>query len=168
MSRVSEIEERENARRIALDLLEVRDRSVKEIRERLQRRGCTPAAIDTVVGNLEALRLLDDRAFVRRWVETRRSRRPEGAPKITRDLARRGIDPSLIEEVLAEFGDDLGSGAEALSLLRRQRTRYRGLDRETARRRMYGLLARRGFDPDTVQQAVTRAWSEIEEAGETR
>ena len=84
------VEERDRARRIALDLLEVRDRSVKEIRERLRRRGCSPGAIDTVVADLEALRLLDDRAFVRRWVESRRSRRPEGAPKITRDLARRG------------------------------------------------------------------------------
>ena len=168
MNVVSAIAERESARRIALDLLEVRDRSVKEIRDRLQRRGCAPGAIETVVGDLEALRLLDDRAFVRRWVESRRSRRPEGAPKITRDLARRGIDPALIEEVLAEYGDDLGSGDEALSLLRRQRTRYRGLDPETARRRMYGLLARRGFDPDTVREAVSRAWTEIEEAGEKR
>ena len=33
---------------------------------------------------------------------------------------------------------------------------------------MYGLLARRGFDPDTVREAVTRAWTEIEEAGEKR
>lgn len=168
MSVVSGIEERESARRIALELLEMRDRSVKEIRQRLHRRGCNPAAIDTVVGDLEALRLLDDRAFVRRWVESRRSRRPEGAPKISRDLVRRGIDPALIEEVLAEYGDDLGSGAEALTLLRRQQTRYRGLDPETARRRMYGLLARRGFDPDTVREAVTRAWTEIEEAGEKR
>lgn len=160
------VEERDSARRIALDLLEVRDRSVKEIRDRLRRRGCSPAAIDTVVADLEALRLLDDRAFVRRWVESRKSRRPEGAPKITRDLARRGIDPAVIGEVLEEYGDDLGSGREALYLLRRQQARYRGLDPGTARRRMHGLLARRGFDPDTAQEAVERAWSEIAGARE--
>ena len=161
---VSEIEERESTRRIALELLEVRDRSVKEIRERLRRRGCAPAAIDKVVGDLEALRLLDDHAFVRRWVDSRRSRRPEGVPKIALDLARRGIEPAVVEEVLAEYGDDLGTGREALSLLLRQRSRYWGLDRETARRRMYGLLARRGFDADTAREAVDRAWSEIERA----
>ena len=164
----SEVEERESARRIALDLLEVRDRTVKEIRDRLHRRGCSPEAIDKAVVDLEAMRLLDDRAFARRWVEGRRSRRPEGAPKITRDLARRGIDPAVIGEVLAEYGDDLGSGEEALSLLRRLQARYRGLDRDTARRRMYGLLARRGFEPDTVREAVERAWSEIESAQEKK
>lgn len=158
----------ESARRIALDLLEVRDRSVKEIRERLRRRGCTPAAIDKVVDDLEALRLLDDRAFVRRWVEGRKWRRPEGVPKIAVDLARRGIEPAVVEEVLAEYGDDLGTGKEALSLLRRQRSRYWGLDRETARRRMYGALARRGFDADTAREAADLAWSEIESAQEKR
>ena len=89
-------------------------------------------------------------------------------PKIALDLTRRGIERDVVEEVLAEYGDDLGTGREALSLLLRQRSRYWGLDRDTARRRMYGLLARRGFDADTSREAVDRAWSEIEREQEKR
>lgn len=155
-------EGRDKTHRIALDLLAVRDRSVHEMRERLQRRGCGSDDIDTVVADLEALGLLDDCTFVRRWVETRRERRPEGEPKVMRDLLRRGVPKQIIEQVLSEFDEPLGSSDEALDLLRRNRARYAGLEAVKAQRRMYGLLARRGFDPDTTRRAVEQAWQEME------
>ncbi len=132
------------------------------MRDRLARRGCELTDIDTVVRDLEDLGLLDDRKFVQRWIETRRQRRPEGVPKVMRDLLRRGLDKAVIEQVLAELDDELGSRDEALELLRRNRNRYLGLEATKAQRRMYGLLARRGFDPDTTRTAVERAWSEME------
>lgn len=153
---------REKTRRIALDLLGIRDRSVREMRERLVKRDCASQDIDIVVADLEDLGLLDDHKFVRRWIEARRERRPEGVPKVMRDLLRRGLDKVVIEEVIAELEDDLGSRDEALELLRRNRARYTGMESIKAQRRMYGLLARRGFDPDTTRHAVERAWTEIE------
>lgn len=132
------------------------------MRDRLAKRGCELTDIDTVVCDLEDLGLLDDRKFVQRWIETRRQRRPEGVPKVMRDLLRRGVDKAVIEQVLGELDDELGSRDEALELLRRNRNRYLGLEATKAQRRMYGLLARRGFDPDTTRTAVERAWSEME------
>ena len=159
---VTENDERERTRRIALEFLGVRDRSVREMRERLQKRGCPASAIDTVVSDLEALRLLDDRTFVRRWVESRRQRRPEGVPKIVQDLVKRRVERAVVDEVLAEFDGELGSPDEALELLRRQRGGHLGLEATAAQRRMFGLLARRGFDSDTARDAVERAWREFE------
>jgi regulatory protein len=155
-------EGREKTQRIALELLGVRDRSVREMRQRLAKRGCEAADIDTVVQGLEASGLLDDHKFVRRWIETRRERRPEGEPKVRRDLLRRGIPKSVIDQILAELDEDLGTDDEALDLLRRNRARYAGLEAMKAQRRMFGYLARRGFDPETTRQAVERAWSEME------
>ena len=155
-------EARAQTRRMAMELLDVRDRTVREMRERLARRGCPAEAVDAVVADLEAVHLLDDRAFVRRWVESRRQRRPEGAPKIVMDLVRRRIDREVIAEVLAELDADLGSQDEALALLRRQRARYETLDETTAQRRMLGMLARRGFGADTACSAAARVWAEIE------
>jgi|TARA_B100001964_G_scaffold180279_1_gene199134 regulatory protein len=159
---VADAGERDKTRAIALDLLGVRDRSVREMRQRLAKRGCATGDIDTVVTDLEALGLLDDHKFVSRWIETRRERRPEGVPKIMRDLLRRGVDKAVVEQVLSELEHDLGSREEALALLRRNSARYVGLEATKAQRRMYGLLARRGFDPETTRHAVERAWSEIE------
>ncbi|MBI4552288.1 MAG: RecX family transcriptional regulator, partial [Candidatus Latescibacteria bacterium] len=42
----------------------------------------------------------------------------------------------------------------------RRQGRYAGLDPQTARRRMAGLLARRGFDSETVYAAVRQVLGE--------
>ena len=64
--------------------------------------------------------------------------------------------------MLAEFGDAVGSGSSAVDLLRRVAGRYRGLDEITARRRMLGVLARRGFDPETSRCAVDQILGELD------
>ena len=155
-------EEVEEARQVALRFLGSRDRSEYEIREKLQRRQCTPAIIDQVLDRLKASMLVDDEAFARRWIEYRLSERPSGAPRYVQDLRRKGIARATIEAVLAEFGDEVGSRASAVALLQRVEGRYRSLDETTARRRMLGLLARRGFDPETTRSAVEQVLGELE------
>ena len=156
-------EEVTKTRRIALELLAVRDRSVREMGERLVRRGCKQDAIDTVVPDLCDKGLLDDSTFVRRWVSSRLENRPEGRIKLIQDLCKRGIDRSLAEQVLAEFEDDIGTDDVADRVLARVAHRYTGIEHDAARRRMYGLLARRGFDPDTTRAAVERAMNALTE-----
>lgn len=155
-------EEVEEARQVALRFLGSRDRSEYEIRQKLQRRHCAPAVIDQVVDRLKAARLVDDETFARRWIEYRLSERPSGAPRYIQDLRRKGIAQATIEAVLAEFGDEIGSRVSAVALLRRVEGRYRGLEETTARRRMLGVLARRGFDPETTRSAVDLILGELE------
>jgi len=151
----------EEARQVALRFLGSRDRSEYEIREKLQRRQCAPAIIDQVLDRLKAARLVDDEALARRWIEYRLAERPSGAPRYLQDLRRKGIARTTIEAVLAEFGDEVGSETSAVALLRRVEGRYRGLDETTARRRMLGVLARRGFDSETTRSAVDQILREF-------
>ena len=60
----------------------------------------------------------------------------------------------IIESTLAEFADEVGSKKAALGLLQSRMSRYSGLERPVAERRMRDLLARRGFDGDTTRVAV--------------
>lgn len=153
----------DDARNAALRLLKSRDRSVHEIADRLLRKGWEPGLIDQVTADLLRVGLLDDEAMARRWVGLQLDRKPAGPPWLRSELARRGVDKELIERVLEEYADQTGSEASALDLLRRQSGRYLSLDRDRARRRMMGLLARRGFDPDTASGAVETIWKETEE-----
>jgi len=153
----------EEARQMALQYLGARDRTERELRDRLQRRGCSPEAIETALERLVAARLVDDEALARRYVEVRMTERPSGAIRLAQDLRRRGVERPVIDRVLEEFADGIGTEETAVDLLRRVAKRYRGLDRTTARRRMYGMLARRGFDPETTARAVETAWREMEE-----
>ena len=157
------VEDIEIGRRIALELLGVRDRSVKEMRDCLRRRRCADDVIAQVVIDFESMRMLDDRAFARRWIENRIEHRPEGVLKLILDLTRRGVDRKMVEEVLAEFNDHVGSEEAALLLLNRVKHRYRGLEHDVARRRIFGLLARRGFDSVTARAAVNRVLEETEQ-----
>jgi len=160
----AEVEKVEEARQLALKYLGSRDRTEKELRERLTRRGCAPAAIDAAMERLMAARLVDDESLARRYVEVRLAERPSGAIRLAQDLHRRGVDRVTIDRVLEEFADRIGTQEAAVDLLRRVANRYRGLDSTTARRRMYGMLARRGFDPERTARAVEIAWREMAEA----
>ena len=145
-----------DARNAALRLLKSRDRSVHEIAERLGRKGWDRGIVDRVTADLSRVGLLDDEAMARRWVELQLDRKPAGAQFLRSGLRRRGVDAQLIDRVLEEFAERTGSEASAVDLLRQQGGRYRGLDEDRARRRMLGLLARRGFDPETASGAVER------------
>ena len=148
---------------MALQYLGARDRTERELRDRLKRRGCGHAAIETALERLLGARLVDDEALARRYVETRMTERPSGAIRLAQDLRRRGVEGATIDRVLEEFADGIGTEDAAVDLLRRAAKRYRGLDSTTARRRMYGMLARRGFDAETTARAVETVWQEMEE-----
>ena len=150
-------EELQRTRDLAAAYLSYSDRTVSQVRGRLAKKGCSSEAIDAVVADLEKDRILDDSAYARRWVVYGLDRRPAGAAKFAQDLKRRGIDGEIIESILTEFADEVGSNQAALELLNRRHGHYAGLDRTVARRRMRDLLLRRGFDEDTVRQAVSEA-----------
>ena len=153
----------DEARNAALRLLKSRDRSVDEIAQRLSRKGWEPDIVQRVTADLLRVGLLDDEAMARRWVGLQLERKPAGAAWLRSALRRRGVDAQLVESVLEEFADQTGSEASAVDLLRRQSARYMNLDRDRARRRMLGLLARRGFDPETASGAFETIWKESEE-----
>lgn len=150
------------ARNIGLTFLGARDRSLQEMRERLRKNRFSPEVIDETIADFRRLNLLDDRIFARRWVESRLQGRAAGRRRFARDLQRKGVDPEIIAAVLEEFKDCLDSEAAAVNLLRRAARRYRGLDKVKARRRMFGLLGRRGYEGETAIKAIDQVWEEIE------
>jgi len=153
-------EDLEQARQVALSYLAARDHSVRQVRDKLAEKKVRAELVDTVIEGLVEERILDDTAFARRWVQTRQHSRPSGARRFTDELGRKGIDAEVVEQVLAEFVD-VGTEETAFQLLSSQAQRYRGMEEMRAKRRMYGLLARRGFDSDTASRAVDQAWAEL-------
>lgn len=148
------------AKEAALRYLGNQDRTVHQVRRKLGERGFEQTVIEATLADLGRARLLDDRAYARRWIENRMEDRPAGESRFEQDLQNRGVAPDVIAEVLAEFDDTVGSEEAALQVLRRHRWRFDGLGEEKARRRMWGLLSRRGFDADTSQRVVERMLDE--------
>jgi len=149
----------------AARFLEARSRSVAEVRRRLGRAGYRPELVEGAIARLTELGMLDDEAFGRAWVESRDRARPRGEIALRRELALKGVDRAMVDELLAERRDGAPTAAddgEAVSvdlaaarrlLARNERALARVADPRVRRQRGYALLARNGFDPDTCRQA---------------
>lgn len=150
--------------------LEVRSRSVHEVRRRLGGAGYRTELVEGAIERMTELGILDDEVFARAWVESRDRARPRGERAIREELRLKGIDRETIDVVLAERrdraagsgggeGDDLvptsadRTAAERL-LTKNARALARVVDPRQRRQRAYALLARHGFDPETCRDVA--------------
>jgi regulatory protein len=144
----------------ALRFLEARSRSIAEVRRRLTDAGYQSALIEGAITRLIELGVLDDEVFARAWIESRDRARPRGERTLRQELALKGIDRGLVDQLLeerrGEGGDDSSVDAAAAErlLARHARSLDRIADPRQRRQRAYALLARNGFDPDTASAAI--------------
>lgn len=141
----------------ALRLLEYRPRTAAEIRTKLQENKIPEESIAAVMERLQNAGLLNDEGFVQAWVENRSELRPRSRRALAYELKQRGVDPELIDQSLAEVDDEELAYQAAL----KQSRKYQNLEWQDFRQKMYGFLARRGFDYETSAPAVARVWAEL-------
>ena len=152
----------------AARFLEVRSRSVAEVRRRLLGAGYRADLVEGAIDRLTELGMLDDEAFSRAWVESRDRARPRGERAIREELRLKGVDRAVIDAVLEERRDravehptepDLAAPSPDRIAAERLVARHaRGLGRVTdprqRRQRVYALLARNGFDPEVCRDVA--------------
>jgi len=153
--------------------LAARPRSVAETRRRLREQGYRDELIELVLSRLLEFGYLDDEAFGRAWLESRDRAHPRGEAALRRELAQKGIERETIARLLRERaarraedvsagGGEAGSGpapapdlqAARNLLARRWRSLSRDADLRRRRAHAYALLARNGFDPEVIGEAL--------------
>ncbi|MDO5676633.1 MAG: regulatory protein RecX [Propionibacteriaceae bacterium] len=142
----------EVARKIALDQLATRARSEQELRQVMQRRNVPADVADEIVERFTEVGLLNDAAFAQALTASRSEFSLRGRARIRQELQAKGIEREIANEVLADINPEVEREA-ALTLARRRMRSMAGLQRHVARRRMAGVLARRGF-PSSVVSSV--------------
>jgi regulatory protein len=128
-----------------------RDRTMAEVRERLEAAEIEADVVDEAIAELRRQGYLDDVRYAQRFAEDRRTIDAWGAERIERRLLAVGVDPALIADVLGERGaaEELEA---ALAVLRRRFPRAPADDRD--RDRALGLLVRKGYDLELAYDAV--------------
>lgn len=159
------------ARQAALTLLAVRARSRRELAQRLRRKEFPREIIEACLDDLARLGLLDDAAFARAVIRDRVRLSPRGPGPLLQELRKRGVDDPVADAALERvFTDEdvsvrtLAQDA-ALGWLRRQSEAVAQAlaqesftdEREKARRRLHGYLARRGFRGNAAVEAMDAA-----------
>jgi regulatory protein len=159
--RRAQVDDAEVVMEAAAAFIAVRPRSVDETRRRLRHLGYQQSLVDVVLERMSQLGYLDDAAFARAWVESRDRARPRGESALRRELALKGVDREVVDEVLAERseageGQDLDGAAARRLLERRMSALLREPDPRKRQQRAYALLARSGFGPETCS-SVSRS-----------
>lgn len=157
-SRLAEALAREAARADALRMLRARARAKHDLIRRLCRKGHERAHAAAAAERLERVGLIDDEALARDRAEQLAAANRLGPRAAESRLRTMGIDaPTSARAVTGAYEDVdlLDQAAEAA----RKRLRSMGsrLDPETRTRRLFGFLARRGYDHEICRLAIARA-----------
>src|SRR5919106_3991701 len=86
----------------AARFIEVRSRSVAEVRRRLTGAGYRADLVEGAIARMGDLGMLDDEAFARAWVESRDRARPRGERALQNELRLKGIERAVVDVVLEE------------------------------------------------------------------
>ena len=145
----------ERAKEAALRLIEIRPRSVAEVRRRLRDKGYEDDIIEKAVTRLQELALLDDDAFARYWVEQRDTFKPRSSRALSQELREKGLGREAIEVALTDVDDD----DAALRAGQKKARSLAHLPQEEFNKKLGGYLQRRGFHYGTVKAVLEQLWA---------
>jgi regulatory protein len=148
----------EKAYQHALKYLRYRPRTEAEIHKKLKEHDVSDGTISSVIKRLIKNNLIDDKTFALTWVENRRDFRPRSRRMLAYELRQRGVNQQTINQTLEHVNDE----DMAYQAATKQARKYQNFDIKSFRKKMYGFLARRGFNYDVSSRVVSHVWSELE------
>lgn len=139
----------EEAKRRAMKILLYRDRSEKELYDRLSEIGFEEEAIREAMEYVASFGYLNDARYAENYVASFAGQKSRRA--ITQALRERGVDEVLIEDALEALPED---ESEVIGELIRRRVDPEKPFDERAERRIVMYLARRGYRDADIRRAV--------------
>ena len=127
------------------------DKALRTAMSKLNRRAMTRRRLDAKLRTLRVDASVRQR-ILDRLTELIQQSTTSGPGLLRQKLRRMGLDAELTERLLDESIDAQVQLERATALAHQRLERMAGLDAATRRRRLYGLLARRGVHHDTINQ----------------
>jgi regulatory protein len=144
-SRLEEEAQRYSCEQTAARMLAGREHSERELGRKLRKRGYDKDLVHDVVRRYRRMGAVDDARYAQVVGRSLVDRKPCGKAYVSAYLQKRGVARELAEsaaETLLGGGDETERAVTALEQRRRAWTEF---ELETARRKAYNYLARRGF-----------------------
>ncbi|MBK9240685.1 MAG: regulatory protein RecX [Acidobacteria bacterium] len=147
------------ARVTALRLLTRRDYTTSELRTKLLDREFPEPEVETAIADLAHEGFVNDRRVAESFVRVSSNLKGRGRHRIERELEQRGVDRSIIREVLAGL-----PVADETASIRRflERKRLPARLSPAEHRRTFGQLMRRGFSADLIASALRSRGSDLD------
>jgi regulatory protein len=141
------------ARECAVKFIQIKIRSVNDVREKLRFEGYDRELVEMVLEDLIALGYLNDRLYARKYVFDRKILKPKSKRMLRHELMSRGIDEEIIDDVLSELKIDDVTTAEGL--VKRKFGKYDFND-EKLIRRIYYFLRQRGYGDEVIEEVIKK------------
>ena len=138
----------------AMEHLQSRLHGRSELSKKLARREYGGAVIDAVLDDLSRMGYLDDARFARTRALSAAQHKHHGRRRAYVELIKRGVKGDVAKRALDGVYESHDSTAVARQLAEKQAPRLRKLEPLVARRRLVGMLQRRGFDYDAIKPVV--------------
>ena len=133
--------------------LGIRDRSVGEMREYLQKKQYEADEIESVLRRLNELSLLDDSVFARRVLRSKTAMKPVSRKEMKAVLIRHKIGKEIVEDTLSEYDHEteLAAARKLAEEVTRKVAKYPPEERW---RRAAVKMAAKGYPYGVIREAL--------------
>jgi regulatory protein len=138
----------------AMEYLGTRLHSRSELERKLARREYGPAIVAAVLENLAQLGYVNDERFARTKALSAAEHKKHGSRRAMVELLKSGVQRDAAQQAIHDVYDAQDTLGIVRALARKQAPRLRKLDGLVARRRLAGMLMRRGFDYDEIRPVL--------------
>lgn len=141
------------ARKYAMNLLLKKDRTEKELTEKLRRAGYPAQAAQNAVDYVKSFGYIDDERYAAHFLEMGSGK--ESLKSLSWKLAGKGVSQEIIEKVKETFQESIDS-EEVIRNLVERRLGGRKLTDEKSLRNMAAYLGRRGFSGEEIWHVLKK------------
>lgn len=128
--------------------LSFRDRTRKELTDKLTDKGYSLVDIEDAISKLELYGYINDENYALSYIKGNMKRK--GSKLIAMELARKGIDKEIFYQQVELSGIDEFSAIEAVL-----RKRYSDIANDSTRRKAYAYFMRKGYKSDDISRAIS-------------
>lgn len=141
-------QEQKRAKDYAVKLLSHRQRSQREIEDKMEQKGYDGNVINKTLKWLKEYGLINDEDFAKEFVISKSKN--YGSKRIRIELSRKGVEEGIIDDILNREVDCEREYDIALECAKKKIKAYRGEKRDAVYRKLGSYLQRRGFSYDII------------------
>ena len=149
-----------SAHACALTLLTARSYTARDLRRKLEQKAFDSTEIASTMERLTQSGLIDDARYASEYARQRLAR-GTAARRVAQELARKGIQPAIADAAVTAVADEerIDPTAAMEELARKKLRAVATLDADAQRRRVFGYLARRGYELDDIKRVIARVFA---------
>jgi len=147
-------EEFSKARNKAFKLLSYRERTIKEMEDRLRKKDFSEEIIKAVIDFLLENDYLNEERFAEMWIRSRKNHHPRGRKLIYKELKNKGVNQRIINNALNQYlssQEELEMAEYLMEKWLRRRT-----EEDSSSYKLKNYLANKGFNYDLIYQLTDK------------